>query len=98
MTKISLYIDEDVWAKFRENVFRKHGSLRNLSSEVEALLRSTLVEDSMVSELQKMGITSEGTISSKEVKETRPVLKGPPSEEILGNMRRRRVAQALPRQ
>jgi len=98
LTKISLYIDEDVWAKFRENVFRKHGSLRNLSSEVEALLRSTLVEDSMVSELQKMGITSEGTISSKEVKETRPVLKGPPSEEILGNMRRRRVAQALPRQ
>ena len=98
MTKISLYIDEEVWAKFRENVFKKHGSLRNLSSEVEALLCNTLVEDSMVSELQKMGITSEGTISSKEVKETRPMLRGPPSEEIVAKMRRRRVAEALPRQ
>jgi len=98
LTKISLYVDEELWAKFRETVFRKHGSLRNLSSEVEALLRSSLVEDSMVSEFQKLGIMSEGTISSKEVKETRAVLKGPPSEEIVRKMRRSRVAEALPRQ
>jgi len=98
LAKVSLYINEEVWAKFREEVFRKYGSLRKLSSEVEALLRSTLVEDKVKSEFEKLGIKTGSTISSMEVKEKRCMLKGPPSEKIVRKMRQKRVAEALSRQ
>lgn len=98
MAKVSLYINEEVWAKFREEVFRKYGSLRKLSSEVEDLLRSTLVQDKVKSEFEKLGIKTEGSISSREVKEKRPILKGPSSEKIVREMRRKRVVEVLSRQ
>jgi len=96
--KVSLYIDEEVWVKFREEVFRKYGNLRKLSKEVEALLRSALVEDTITSGFGKLGIEAKGVISSGEVKGKRPMLKGPPSEKIMKEMRRKRVVEALPRQ
>jgi hypothetical protein len=95
LAKVSLYINEEVWAKFREEVFRKHGSLRKLSSEVEALLSSTLVEDKVAFEFKKLGIKTEGAISSRELKERRPLLKGPSSEKIVREMRGRRIAKVL---
>lgn len=98
MGKVSLYIDEEVWAKFREEVFRKYGNLRKLSKEVEALLRSTLVEDTITSGFRKLGTEAKGVISSGEVKEKRPMLKGPPSEKIVKEMRQKRIVEALPRQ
>lgn len=97
MSKVSLYINEEVWAKFREEVFRKYGSLRKLSNEVEALLRSTLIEDAVKSGFRKMGIEAEGIISSREVKEKRPLLMGLASEEIIRKMRDKRIAEALSR-
>jgi len=98
MAKVSLYINEEVWAKFREGIFRKYGSLRKLSSEVENLLRSTLIEDKVTFEFRKLGIKVEGTISTQEVKEKRPMLRGPPSERIVREMRQKRVVEALSRQ
>lgn len=95
MTKVSLYIDEKVWAEFRERIFRKYRSLRKLSSEVEALLRSTLVEDKVTSAFEKLGFETEGTISSQQVKEERPTLRGPPSEKIVREMRQKRFAETL---
>lgn len=98
MTKVSVYIDDSVWINFREQVFQKHGSLRKLSSEVESLLRAAIVEDAVVSAFEKIGVKAKGTFSSKDIKTSRPRLRGPPSEEILKEMRRKRVAEALPRQ
>ncbi|MBS7623343.1 hypothetical protein KEJ39_06685 [Candidatus Bathyarchaeota archaeon] len=98
MAKVSLYINKEVWAKFREEVFRKHGSLRKLSSEVEALLSSTLVEDKVTAQFEKLGFKTAGAISSRELRERRPALRGPPSERIIREMRRKRVAETLPRQ
>ena len=98
MAKVSLYIDKEVWAKFREEVFRKYGSLRKLSSEVETLLRSTLVEDKIMAQFEKLGVTTAGAISSRELRERRPVLRGPSSERIIKEMRQKRVAETLPRQ
>lgn len=98
MTKVSVYIDDSVWAKFKEQVFQKHGNLRKISSEVELLLRDAIVEDTLTSTLENLGIKAKGTISSQQVKAARPQLRGPPSEEILAQMRRKRVAEALPRQ
>ena len=98
MTKVSVYVDDSVWLNFREQVFQKHGNLRKLSSEIEKLLRDAIVEDAVISEFEKIGIKAKGTISSQEIKATRPLLKGPQSEKILQEMRRKRVAEALPRQ
>lgn len=95
MTKVSVYIDDSVWAKFRKQVFRKYGNLRKLSSEVEMLLRSIIIEDAVTSGFEKMGLKVNGTISSREIKTTRPRLRGPPSEEIVRRMRQRRIAEAL---
>ncbi len=95
MDKVSLYIDEEVWAKFREEVFRKYGDLRKLSREVEALLRSTLVEDTITSGFRKLGIEAKGIVSSRELKERRPLLRGPPSEKIVKGMRGKRIVKAL---
>jgi len=96
LKKVSLYVDEKVWARFREAVFRRYGSLRQLSSEAEGLLRSFAVEDALVSAFRGMGVNVDGTISSRDIKLSRPTLRGPPSEEIVGEMRGRRVAKALP--
>ena len=96
--KVSLYISEEVWAKFREETFRKYGSLRRLSSEVEDLMRSSLVGDRVMSEFEKLGVKLEGTIASREVKEKRPRLKGPSSEKLVRKMRQQRVVKALSRQ
>jgi len=98
LKKISVYIDDSVWAKFREQVFQKYGNLRKLSSEVEKILRAAIIEDTVNSAFKKMGLTVKGTISSREIKDRRPKLKGLPSEEILKEMRRKRIAETLPRQ
>jgi len=98
LTKVSVYIDDSVWITFRAKVFQKHGNLRKLSSEVESLLRAAIVEDAVISTFEKISVKAKGAISSKDVKEGSPQLRGPPSEEILTEMRRKRVAEALPRQ
>ncbi len=96
MAKVSVYIDDRVWARFREAVFRKHGSLRQLSSETEALMQDFAVEDAVIAAFKRMNVAVDGTTSSKDVKKGRPSPKGPPSEDIVRTMRRKRVGQDLP--
>jgi len=98
LKKISVYIDDSVWAKFREQVFERYGNLRKLSSEVEKILQDTIIKDAVNSGFKEIGITVKGTISPQEIKDKRPMLKGPPSEEILKEMRRKKIAETLPRQ
>ncbi|MEM2321494.1 MAG: hypothetical protein QXS79_06425 [Candidatus Bathyarchaeia archaeon] len=45
MRKISLYIDEELWAKFKEVVLRKHGNIKEAQHEVENLLKESLVDE-----------------------------------------------------
>ena len=97
MTKVSVYINDKVWAEFKKEVFQKYGSLRKISNEVEMLLRSLIVEDAVASGFKRIGIEAKGTISSSDIKAKRPMLKGPPSEEIVKEIRRKRIAEALSR-
>ncbi|MGA2386692.1 MAG: hypothetical protein ABSG33_09180 [Candidatus Bathyarchaeia archaeon] len=90
MTKVSIYVNDDVWLAFKEKVFQKNGNLRCISREVENLLAAEAMEDQVVSGFRKMEITVKGTITSREIKEKRPKLKGPPSEEIIREMRSKR--------
>ncbi|MDI6903894.1 MAG: hypothetical protein QMD13_00140 [Candidatus Bathyarchaeia archaeon] len=100
MTKVSIYINDKVWSEFKKEVFQKYGSLRKISSEVETLLRSLIVQEAVVSGFKRIGgigVEAKGTISSSDIKAKRPILKGPPSEEIIREMRQKRVAETLPR-
>jgi len=96
LRKVSLYIDEETWRKFKEEVFRRHGTLKKLSGEVEALVGTVLVEGALATTFKDLGINVRGTISSKEVEQDRPLLKGPPSEQLVRGMRGKRVAESVP--
>ncbi|MCW4018920.1 MAG: hypothetical protein NWF00_09635 [Candidatus Bathyarchaeota archaeon] len=95
MTKVSVYVDDTVWASFKQKVFQKHGNLRKLSFEVEKQLQESIVDNSISSGLEKLGLKAKGTISSQEIKATRPPLRGLPSGEVLKQMRQNRVVEAL---
>ena len=56
MTKVSVYVDDSTWVSFKQQAFRKHGSLRKLSSEVEKLIRDAVAEEVVISGFEKMGI------------------------------------------
>ena len=96
MAKVSIYVGDEVWDSFKTQVFQKHGNLRKLSTEVEMLLAAAIVEDHVVSAFEKIGVTAKGTASPQEIKALRPKLRGLPSEEILRQMRNKRIAQTLP--
>lgn len=96
MAKVTIYLDDEVWGNFKAQVFRKNGNLRKLSSEVENLIRTALVDAQVVSAFERIGVKAKGIASSQEIKANRPKLRGKPSEEILREMRHNRVAQTLP--
>jgi hypothetical protein len=95
LTKVSVYVDDAVWANFRQQVFEKHGNLRKLSNEVEKLMRESVVENAAISGFEKLGVKAKGTMSSQEIKATRPALRGSPSEIVLKQMRQKRIVEAL---
>ncbi|MEM2841874.1 MAG: hypothetical protein QW201_01015 [Thermoproteota archaeon] len=95
LKKVSLYLDEELWTRFKEIVLGRHGTLRRLSSEVESLLRTSLVGESVEQALKKMGIDVKAFISPEEVKQSRPKLRGQPSEVLIRDMRGRRIAEGL---
>jgi hypothetical protein len=97
LTKVSIYVNDKVWSDFKKEVFQKYGSLRKISSEVEMLLRSLIVQDFVVSGFERIGVKADGAISSSEIKAARPILRGPSSEGLIREMRRKRVAETLPR-
>ena len=92
----SLYIDERLWIKFKELVLRRYGTLRKLSSEVESLLRAYLVDDEVERAFKRMGVDVDVLVSPEDVKRGRPMLRGPPSEDLIREMRGRRVAKGVP--
>jgi len=70
--KVAIYVNDETWRKFKEEVLRKFGTTRMLSKEVQNLIESYLTNDIMVKSLEKFGSTF---ISSEEVKKNRPKLK-----------------------
>ncbi len=82
MAKVTVYVDDDVWSKFRASVFEKHGSLKVLSKEVEQSLRLALQEGDVLTFLARLSRTSK--------RQARPRLKGPPAEVDVRELRRRR--------
>jgi len=84
LAKVTVYVDDEVWSKFRASVFQKHGSLKALSREVEGSLRSTLVDEDVLSFLEKLAAGLD--VKSR----VRPKLRGSVAEAQVREMRRRR--------
>jgi len=96
LKKVSLYIDEKLWTEFKEAILRRHGTLRKLSSEVENLLRAFLIDEEIWRTFEKMGVDIRVLISPEEIKRNRPKLRGPPSEDLIREMRGKRIAEGIP--
>ncbi len=84
MAKVTVYVDDQIWSKFRTSVFQRHGSLKTLSREVEKSLRSALVEEEVLPYLSRL----RGSLSPKT--RTRPRGRGPSAEAQIRRMRQRR--------
>jgi len=54
MAKVTVYLDDDVWSKFRASVFEKHGSLKVLSKQVELSLKQTLQDNDVLTYLARL--------------------------------------------
>lgn len=96
LKKVSLYLNEELWIRFKETVLKKHGTLRKLSDEVENLLRASMIDEEIEKAFKNIGINVKTVFSPEEVKRNRPQLRGPPSEVLIKKMRGRRV-EGLPR-
>ncbi|GBC75695.1 hypothetical protein HRbin06_01015 [archaeon HR06] len=95
LKKVSLYVDEKLWSKFKEAVLRKHGTLRKLSSEVENLIRLSLINEEIQRAFEKMNVDVRVMISPEEIKRSRSKLRGPPSEDLIRDMRGKRIAEGI---
>ncbi len=84
MAKVTVYVDDEIWAKFRASVMEKHGSLKLLDKEVEQSLTQILKEGELLTHLARLG----GTAGQKQ--RDRPRLRGPPAEQNVRQMRRAR--------
>jgi len=84
MAKVTVYLDDDVWSKFRASVFEKHGSLKVLSKQVELSLKHAIQEDEVLTYLAQL----RGKGSPK--KHVWPRLRGSAAEVDVREMRRKR--------
>lgn len=95
--KVSLYLEDEVWKKFKRNVVRRTGDLRSLSSEVQELIRENSEEDSLRKGFEKMKVDLK-PISSSQVVPVKPSVRTS-SANIIRKMRNRRfVSKNLSRQ
>ena len=94
--KVSVYVGDEVWDKFRRAVVRRSGDPRTLSSEVQNLIQDSLVEDSVVAGFEKMKIASK-PLSSMQIVVVKPSV-ATSAETTLGEMRGKRHGEAVSRQ
>ncbi|MBS7646174.1 hypothetical protein KEJ44_09125 [Candidatus Bathyarchaeota archaeon] len=96
LKKVSLYLDEQLWTRFKEAVLMRHGTLRKLSSEGENLLQTLISDENIENAFKKMNINMRVVFSPEEMKRGRPEPQGPPSESLIRGIREKRVAKDLP--
>ena len=86
--KVGVYVDEETWNEMKNLTFRKHGTLRELSREVNELLRKNLPLLALKRGAESLGIQL-SPISGKEVVQSRPKRKFTSSAGIIREMRAR---------
>ena len=66
--KVSIYIDDELWQKFKKMVVQRTGDTRSLSKEVQSLIEETIVEKALLGTFKKLGLNLEKLPSFGDVK------------------------------
>jgi len=94
--KVSLYLQDEVWRKFKRDVLRRTGELRSLSSEVQKLIEENSAEDSLRKGFEKIKVIVK-PISSSDVVPVKPSIRTSSGETIRKMRDRRFGSKDLPR-
>jgi hypothetical protein len=85
--KVGVYVDEETWKEVKNLTFKKHGTLRVLSREVNELIKASLPLPALKRGLTLLNISTK-RISSDELVKKRPRMETS-SVEIIRKMRAR---------
>jgi len=72
MTKVSIYMDEDVWKRFKKLVVARTGDMKALSKEVQKLVKESLVEDTLLNGFRSLCPSIEQLPSARSVEAVIP--------------------------
>jgi len=87
--KTTIMIDEKLWKRLRESMFRRHGTFRKLGETVEESVRIYDAEGTLSSFLSAMEVETRDFPSSAEVISNRP--KGKSAGKVVREMRADRL-------
>ncbi|MDG6910096.1 MAG: hypothetical protein JRN08_06975 [Nitrososphaerota archaeon] len=93
--KVSLYLDDELWSRFKRSVLRQTGDPRSLSAKVQGLIQNSMTEESLARGFQKMNIAPT-PLDSGQVVPVRPSVDTSAGREVR-QMRESRHAERLPR-
>ena len=93
--KVSLYLSDELWAKFKKTVLRQTGDARSLSSKVQELIQGSMLEESVIRGFEGMEISPK-LLDSGHVVPVRPSVPTS-SGETIREMRDSRHAKSVPR-
>ena len=68
MGKVSVYIDEELWKKFKKMIVQRTGDTRSLSREVQTLIEETIVEKTLLDAFKRLGLNLEKLPSFGDIK------------------------------
>jgi hypothetical protein len=85
--KVGVYVDEETWAEMKKLTFKRYGTLRELSREVNRVLRENLPLVALKEGAKSIGVEL-GKVSEDEIVEGRPAMQES-SLEIIKEMRAR---------
>ena len=88
--KVSIYIDEEIWQKFKKMIVQKTGETRSLSKEVQSLIEETIVERALLDAFKMLELNLEKLPSFGDI---RPVVTTVPtsSGRMVREMRNERA-------
>ncbi len=90
--KVSLYIDDELWKRFREVVLRTRGTSRALSDQVAELIEDALTQEVVARGLIMIDKSPSKILSAAEIKPISPKVKTS-SEKIIRKMRDARASR-----
>jgi hypothetical protein len=90
--KVSLYLEDEVWKKFKRDVLRRTGEPRSLSAEVQELIQNASIEDSIRKGFGQMKVDVK-PISSSKITQVKPSV-STSSAATLRKMRERRLVNS----
>ena len=59
MGKVSIYIDGELWRRFKKMIVQRTGDTRSLSKEVQSLIQETIVEKALLDGFNRLDLNLE---------------------------------------